>query len=149
MKIQKGAIVPNFTSVDQKGQAFDFYEHTKNTGCVVYFYPKDFTPTCTAEACSFRDEFPAFRGADIPIIGVSPDDVEKHQRFVAEFKLPFTLLADTDKSVGELFGIVMPIFGVYNRVTYFIDKDHRVVEAVQKMFSSQVHVESMLKQVGK
>jgi peroxiredoxin Q/BCP len=144
MKLLRGMTAPNFQAVDHYGKRFDLYEAVAGRSYVLYFYPKDFTPTCTVEACTFRDEFTTFSGADIPIIGISPDSVETHQRFVAEFQIPFTLIADTDKKVGELYGAIMPIIRMFHRVTYFIDKNHTIIDVVQNMFGADIHIKTMM-----
>jgi peroxiredoxin Q/BCP len=100
---------------------------------VLYFYPADDTPGCTAEACSFRDRFEDFTDAGAAVIGVSSDSTDKHQGFATKHQLPFTLLADTDGEARKAFGVKKTLGLLPGRVTYVIDPDG----IVRKVFSSQ------------
>ncbi|MBI5688037.1 MAG: peroxiredoxin [Verrucomicrobia bacterium] len=91
---------------------------------VLYFYPKDFTPGCTIEACDLRDGFEALKGLDAMVLGVSYDSVESHAKFAEHYKLPFTLVADTDHKVSELYGAARE--KVSARVTFIINKSGRI-----------------------
>jgi peroxiredoxin Q/BCP len=102
IEIEKPA--PDFTLPDQDGKKVTL-SNFKGSPVVLYFYPKDDTPGCTKEACAFRDAYADFENAGAKIIGVSPDAAESHARFVKKHVLPFTLLADTDSKVCELFGV--------------------------------------------
>jgi thioredoxin-dependent peroxiredoxin len=108
-----------------------------NKPVVLYFYPKDDTPGCTKEACTFRDEYEGFRKLDAEIIGVSSDSVESHRSFAARHDLPFTLLSDEGGKVRKLYG-ASNTFGLFpGRVTYVIDEEG----VVRHIFSSQLGVE--------
>ena len=102
--IQINHIAPNFTLSDQTGQTHSLSDY-KGQWVLLYFYPKDDTPGCTTEACQIRDNFVAFKKAGIVVLGVSCDSVKKHEKFAKKFDLPFTLLADEDKKVVELYGV--------------------------------------------
>jgi thioredoxin-dependent peroxiredoxin len=102
--VETGKHAPDFTLVDQHGNKVTL-SNLKGSPVVLYFYPKDDTPGCTKEACAFRDEFADYKAAGAKILGVSPDPVGSHSKFVKKYELPFLLLADTDHSVCELFGV--------------------------------------------
>jgi len=103
-KIIVGKIAPDFTLPDQNGD-FHSLQQYRGQWVVLYFYPKDDTPGCTVEACSFRDNFSSLKKADAVVFGVSVDPVKKHAKFVEKYSLPFTLLADEEKKVVELYGV--------------------------------------------
>jgi peroxiredoxin Q/BCP len=102
--VETGAPAPDFTLPDQQGQGVTLSK-LKGSPIVLYFYPKDDTPGCTKEACAFRDAFAEYERAGARILGVSPDGVETHARFIKKYGLPFTLLADSDKEVCKAFGV--------------------------------------------
>ncbi|MGH8643094.1 MAG: thioredoxin-dependent thiol peroxidase [Gammaproteobacteria bacterium] len=103
MAIEEGKIAPAFTLEDTKGNKVSLKD-LKGKEVIVYFYPKDDTPGCTKEACGFRDFWKEIQKLGVVILGVSPDDPESHQKFVAKYKLPFTLLCDPDKKTMEKYG---------------------------------------------
>ena len=100
--LEVGKKAPSFKLKDQNGEVISL-ESFKGKNVVLYFYPKDDTSGCTAEACNFRDEFPKFKKIDAVILGVSPDSVESHKKFAAKYKLPFSLLSDEKKEVCEKY----------------------------------------------
>ncbi len=102
--LEEGKKAPAFQLKDQNGETHSLSEY-KGKNVVLYFYPKDNTSGCTAEACSFKDDFPKFKNINAAIIGVSPDSVESHKKFAEKYKLPFTLLADDEKEVVEKYGV--------------------------------------------
>jgi len=106
---------------------------------VLYFYPADDTPGCTAEACSFRDSYEDFTDAGAVVIGVSGDSVESHERFAAKHDLPFTLLADTDGTARKAYGVGKTLGLFDGRVTYVIDPDGTVVETFNSQFRAKEH----------
>ncbi len=101
---KKGTKAKNFTLPDQDGKLHTLKDYV-GKWVVLYFYPKDDTPGCTVEACQFRDNFPKFKRSKAVILGVSADAVKKHAKFVGKYELPFTLLADEEKKVVELYGV--------------------------------------------
>ncbi len=101
---KKGTKARNFMLPDQDGKMHTLTEYA-GKWVVLYFYPKDDTPGCTVEACQFRDTFPKFQRSAAVVLGVSVDPVKKHAKFVTKYELPFTLLADEDKKVVELYGV--------------------------------------------
>lgn len=126
MPISSGIPAPDFTLLDETETARKLSDYRGNP-VVLYFYPKDNTPGCTTEACNFRDDYSAYQEAGVTILGVSPDSPKRHTNFKAKYDLPFTLLADTDHKVCELYGVwgTKKSFGreyegVY-RTTFLID----------------------------
>ena len=102
--IEEGKKAPAFKLKNQDGETVSLNDYNgKNV--VLYFYPKDNTSGCTAEACNFRDDFPKFGNLDAVILGVSPDSVDSHKKFAEKFKLPFTLLSDEGKEMLEKYGV--------------------------------------------
>ena len=121
MGIQIGDKLPSFKATKQDGTAFDSASiHEKPV--VIYFYPKDFTPGCTTQACSFRDAYQDFQDLGAEVIGVSGDSATSHQNFQQKYKLPFILLSDADRKLRRLFGVPNALFGLLpGRVTYVFD----------------------------
>jgi peroxiredoxin Q/BCP len=118
-KLDEGTKAPEFRCPDQNGA-----EHTLSQylgrWVVLYFYPKDFTYGCTAEACSFRDNFTQFVDQGVAVVGVSTDSVESHRKFADAQKIPYPLLADTSKTICRAYGTLTPL-GFSDRVTFLID----------------------------
>lgn len=104
MPIPSGVPAPNFKLPDQNGKPHELKDYLGKP-VVLYFYPKDETPGCTKEACSFRDNYSQYEKAGVVVLGVSPDAVESHAKFAANHHLPFTLLADEDHKVAEQYGV--------------------------------------------
>ena len=117
-----GAVAPTFTLPSQDGSQISLGSF-KGKWVVLYFYPKDFTPGCTKEACSLRDGFQAILAAGAVILGVSADDQESHAAFAKKFSLPFPLLADPDRTIIDAYGVRMAVIGIAKRVTFIIDRD--------------------------
>ena len=105
---------------------------------VIYFYPKDNTPGCTAQACNIRDNYSAIQDAGIVILGVSMDTEKKHQNFIEKFDLPFPLLADTEKELIELYGVwgekkfMGKVYDGIHRTTFLMDESHTIVGIIEK-----------------
>jgi peroxiredoxin Q/BCP len=121
---------PEFELTDQEGRRHTLKSLLKDGPLILYFYPADFTPGCTKEACSFRDLHQELLKARLRVVGVSPQDVESHKRFAEQHGLNFTLLADPDKKAVKAYDLDGPLgFGV-RRGTYLISKDGRVKDSV-------------------
>jgi thioredoxin-dependent peroxiredoxin len=147
--IKEGDAAPDFEAHDAEGNIVRLSE-LRGQKVVLYFYPKDDTPGCTKEACSFRDSFAEFGRRGIKVLGVSTDDEKSHRRFAEKYSLPFTLLADTDHAVADLFGVYgekqymgRKYMGV-NRVTFLIDEQGRVVRVFDKVKVDE-HADEVLK----
>lgn len=148
MALKTGKKAPDFTLPSTSGKNFSLYKDCKGKACIIYFYPKDFTKVCTAEACDFRDQFAAFRDLDIPVLGISRDDMATHLRFKKEYKLPFELLSDEKGNVCNAYDALIPLIRVPKRITYFIDQDHIIQGVFSDMFESKKHVEEMIKMLN-
>ena len=131
-KVREGDQAPDFALPDQHGDTCRLSD-LRGRWVVVYFYPKDDTPGCTAESCSFRDSHEDFTDAGAEVIGISSDSVASHERFAAKHSLPFRLLADTDGAVRRAYGTGKTLGLLPGRVTYVIDPEG----VVRTVFSSQ------------
>ena len=112
-EIKIGSSIPAFTLPDQNGNLFDINSVLGKKNLVIYFYPKDDSPGCTAQACSFRDQFEVFKEADAVIIGISGQSVESHKEFAEKHRLNFTLLSDEGNKVRKQFGVPGRVFGLF------------------------------------
>ena len=131
---------PEFTLADQTGASVSLSTLLRTGPLVLYFYPADFTPGCTREACSIRDLHPQLLEAGLTVAGVSPQQPESHQRFRERYQLPFVLLSDPEKTVVRMYDALGPLgFGV-RRVTYLIDQGRTVRDAVLADFRIREHV---------
>ncbi|UGS24242.1 peroxiredoxin [Flavobacterium channae] len=148
MAIQIGDKLPSFKATKQDGTAFDSHEiHQKPV--VIYFYPKDFTPGCTTQACNFRDAYQDFQDLGAEVIGVSGDSATSHQNFQQKYKLPFILLSDSDRKLRRLFGVPTALFGLLpGRVTYVFDAKGYCIYIFDSM-SAKNHIERALKAIQK
>jgi len=145
-EIKIGSAIPSFTLSDQNGQVFDIKSVLGKNNLVIYFYPKDDTPGCTKEACSFRDQFEVFSEADAVIIGISGQSVQSHKEFAEKHRLPFTLLSDEGNSVRKLFGVPTNFLGLLpGRVTYVADKTGKVISIFNSQLQSSKHVDEALR----
>jgi peroxiredoxin Q/BCP len=135
---EEGDSAPDFSTTDADGNPVKLSDF-RGQKVVLYFYPKDNTPGCTREACSFRDSFSEFEKQGIKVLGVSLDSESAHKKFIAKYDLPFTLLADTDRSVSEAYGVygqkqfMGRKFMVINRTTFLIDEDGKIKKIFAKV----------------
>ena len=136
--VKEGATAPAFKTTDTNGKSLSLKDF-RGQKVVLYFYPKDDTPGCTKEACSFRDGFSKFKKPGITILGVSPDSEKSHQKFTAKYKLPFTLLADTDHSIADAYGVYgekkfmgRTYMGIH-RTTFLIDEKGKIKKVFEKV----------------
>jgi len=145
-KVTVGSDVPSFELNDQFGNLFQLDQVLGKKNLVIYFYPKDDTPGCTAEACSFRDQFEVFEEADAMIIGISGQSVESHLKFAKKYDLNFTLLSDKGNEVRKLFGVPSSLFGtIPGRVTYIVNKEGKIVFVFDSLKDAQKHVTEALR----
>ena len=121
---------PEFTLPDQDGKDVTLTGLLKDGPVILYFYPADFTPGCTREACDFRDLHGRILGSGLRIVGVSPQSPASHARFRAKHALPFTLLSDVDKSVTRAYGVDGPLGIGVRRATFLLAPDRRIEDAV-------------------
>lgn len=123
MRIKEGDKIPHFSANDTNGNHFDSDAILGIKPIVIYFYPKDNTPGCTAQACGFRDQYQDFVDLGAEVIGVSSDSVTSHQKFSTDYKLPFILLSDENQKIRNSFGVPSGLLGLIpGRVTYVVDK---------------------------
>ncbi len=140
--LQDGNKVPAFSLPDENGKMFDIHEVLGEHILVIYFYPKDDTPGCTTEACTFRDHFEDLTDAGAVVIGISSDSPQSHKRFKEKYRLPFKLLSDQDKKVRDLFGVPSSLMGLLpGRVTYIIDRDGVIKHVFNSQLNAAEHVE--------
>lgn len=118
-----GDVAPEFDQLDQTGERLVLSELLAEGELILYFYPADFTPVCTAEACMFRDNFTDLEDVGVRVVGVSPQDEKSHQKFANTHELPFSLLPDVDKALIKAFGVTGPLGMGVRRVTYLIGQD--------------------------
>lgn len=145
LKINQPA--PDFTLASSSRRMFTLSKDMFNKPCILYFYPKDFTPGCTKEACEFRDTFAIFRDLHISVIGISSDDINTHLEFKKQYNLPFDLLADTLGEVANLYEVSMPLIKFTRRTTYLLDKKHRIAAVYTNLFAAEKHIQAMIDQV--
>jgi peroxiredoxin Q/BCP len=136
--LNEGTAAPNFTAKDANGETVRLKD-LRGHKVVLYFYPKDDTPGCTKEACSFRDEFSDFKKKGIEVLGVSVNSEASHKKFAAKYKLPFTLLADPDHSIADAYGVWgekkfmgRTYMGV-KRMTFLIDEKGKIKRIFEKV----------------
>ncbi len=148
-KLKVGDRAPDFELVANNGRMVSLGDYHRQKNIVLYFYPKDDTPGCTVEACGFRDAMPAIHKADAVILGVSPDNLSSHQKFVGKFSLPFLLLSDEDKKICKAYGVWVEknmygkkYMGVL-RTTFIIDKQGKIAKIFEKV-KPQGHEEEAL-----
>ena len=146
-----GDKAPDFELVTDTGVTVSLDELLVDGALILYFYPADFTPGCTAEACDIRDMYPDIKAANASVVGVSPQSVDTHQRFKSAYELPFPLLADRQKMVIKGFGVNGPMgFGV-RRVTFLINQDKWIADRVVADFAIKHHrrfIENVLDDLG-
>lgn len=149
-KIIKGSTIPSFNLPDQDGNMFSIDSVLGDKNLVIYFYPKDDTPGCTKEACSFRDQYESFTGVDAMVIGISSDDVESHRKFADKYHLKFTLLSDEGGQVRKLFGVPGNLLGIIpGRVTYVVNKQGEVIHVFNSQSNAEQHISESLQALKK
>jgi peroxiredoxin Q/BCP len=139
-----GDKAPDFTLPSQSGDPVRLYDRIGQRVVVLYFYPKDETRGCTAEACAFRDSHEVFTEAGAEVIGVSSDSVDRHAAFAGRHNLPFTLLSDAGGKVREAYGVPPTLGFIPGRVTYVIDRGGTVRHVFNSMTNIDRHVKDAL-----
>lgn len=149
MALQKGDKAPDFTGKDQDGKEIKLSDF-KGKKVVLYFYPKDDTPGCTAQACNIRDNYSSMLKQGYVVLGVSADDEKSHRKFIEKYELPFSLIADTDKKINEMYGVWVEK-SMYGRkymgtarTTFVINEDGKIGEIIEKV-DTKNHVEQIVK----
>lgn len=147
--LSPGDKLPEFNTVDHKGNPVNS-ETLKGKKTVIYFYPKDMTPGCTAQACNLRDNYQTLLNNKYNVIGISPDNTKSHLKFAEKYSLPFPLISDTDKSIAKLFGVwgrkkfMGREYDGINRTTFVFDEDLVVTEVIDKV-NTKDHTEQIIK----
>jgi peroxiredoxin Q/BCP len=144
MTLAVGDSAPDFTLPSSSGGTVTLSELTKTRTVVLFFYPKDDSPGCTAEACGFRDRYEAFAAAGAEVVGISIDSVTSHGQFAAKHRLPMKLLTDGGGTVRELYGVRTTLGVLPGRVTFVIDRDRIVRHAFSSQLRFLGHVEKAL-----
>lgn len=146
--LTEGTKAPNFSGVNEKGETVSLKDF-KGKKLVLYFYPKDNTPGCTAESCDLRDNYHTFQKKGYEVLGVSPDSVKSHIKFIDKFELPFSLLADEDHSIAEAFG-AWGEKSMYGRKymgilrSTFVINEKGVIEKVIDKVDTKAHAKQLL-----
>ena len=147
-ELKAGDAAPDFTGLTDQGETVSLSDFSGQK-LIIYFYPKDDTPGCTAQACNLRDNYAAMQEAGYQILGVSPDSVKKHQKFREKYDLPFPLIADTDKTMLNAYGVwgekkfMGRTYDGVHRVTFVIDGDGQIEEVITKV-KTKAHAEQIM-----
>lgn len=149
MDFKAGQAAPAFTGTDQHGNKISLKDF-KGKKLVIYFYPKDNTPTCTTQACNLRDNYSLLKKNGFEVIGISPDDVESHKKFGNKYQLPFSLIADTDRKIIDKYGVWQQkkmfnnVYMGVVRTSFVIDENGKILHVINKPKSS-MHAEEIIK----
>jgi peroxiredoxin Q/BCP len=136
--LKEGDKAPAFSSINEKGEPVSLNDY-KGKKLVLYFYPKDNTPTCTEEACDLRDNYKMFQKQGYEILGVSPDSAKRHTNFIKKYSLPFSLMVDEDHAITEAYGVwgEKTLFGRKYmgviRTTFVIDEKGKIAKVIEKV----------------
>jgi len=133
IKVKVGDAAPDFEGPTSDGNRVGLKDFIGKKNVVLYFYPKDDTPGCTKEACSFRDNLQSLKRKEAEVVGVSLDSVESHKKFSEKYHLPFPLISDKEKRIANAYGVLKETGTSTNRVTFLIDKKGRVAKVFQKV----------------
>ena len=151
-QLKIGDTAPDFKLLDQEGKTHSLSYH-RGAWILLYFYPKDDTPGCTKEACGIRDAYADFKDAKIKVFGVSVDSVKSHEKFASKYKLPFTLLSDSEKQVVNKYGVFgkkkfmgREYMGIF-RTSFLIDPDGKIAKIYENV-KPEAHAEEVLKDLG-
>jgi len=144
-KVKTGDKAPDFTLPNQDGVNVSLSDYKNQSNVVLFFYPKDFSPGCTTQACTFRDRYEDFTDLGAVVMGISSDSAESHKKFLDAYKLPFTLLSDVQGQARKLFGATKALGFLPGRFTFIIDKK----SIVRHIFTSEIdmkkHVDEALR----
>ena len=135
-ELKEGQLAPSFSAIDQNNKRISLSDFENKSNVVLYFYPKDDTPGCTAQACNLRDNISAIKEMNAVVLGVSADDVRSHQEFAEKYHLPFSLLADPKKEIISSYGVGMPLVGIAKRWTFIIGKDGVIKKIIKDVKTS-------------
>lgn len=147
MKLNIGDTAPDFILPSDAGRDFMLSREVREAPLILYFYPKDFTPGCTAQACSFRDHFEEFGGLGVRVVGINTDSLQTHAEFKKKHRLPFELLSDRGGKAAKLYGARMPILGVAKRISFLIGTDQKILYIYDNLFGAEKHIDEMLRRL--
>ena len=145
MTVKVGDKAPDFTLPSQLGDNVTLSEYFGKKNVVLYFYPKDESPGCTREACTFRDSYEQLTSLGAQVIGVSSQSVESHKSFATHYGLPFILLSDEKNTVRQLYGVPATMGVIPGRMTFIIDKHGIIRHIFSSQFQPEKHIEEALK----
>lgn len=144
--VRVGDIIPQFSLPDQYGEILDISTLIGKMKLVIFFYPRDESPTCTRQVCYFGDQYEEFRNAGAEIIGISGQSVDSHRSFADKHELSYRVLSDKDNIVRKLFGVPADLFGLLpGRVTYVTDITGKIVHIFNSQLRAEKHVDESLK----
>ncbi len=146
--LEIGSRAPEFTLPDHTGQTVSLSTLLSTGSLILYFYPADFTPGCTREACSIRDLHAAIQGAGLDVVGISPQDPQTHSKFREKYQLPFRLLSDTERVVIKMYDVRGPLGLGVRRATYLIDPSRQIRAAVLADFRIGLHEDFVRKAIA-
>jgi thioredoxin-dependent peroxiredoxin len=150
--LRVGQQAPAFDVTSSDGKRIRLEDFRGKQNVVLYFYPKDFTRVCTRETCGFRDMYEELRGKDTEIIGVSLDSDDSHQKFATEYKVPFPLIADKDRTLAKSYEAIGPLrglIGIVKRVTFVIDKQGNIADILQSELNADAHLDGVKAALGR
>ncbi len=145
--LTEGDRAPEFTLPDDSGRDRSLTDFLNVGATILYFYPADFTPGCTRQACAMRDLQSDIQNANLRVVGISPQNPESHAKFRAKYNLPFALLSDVDKAVIKMYGVNGPLGIGVRRATYLIDGSRRIRDSVLADFRIGRHEEFVRKAI--
>jgi thioredoxin-dependent peroxiredoxin len=146
-QLEPGEKAPNFSLSTDDGESWELVRALAKGPVVLFFYPKDDTPGCTAEACTFRDQHESFAASGAQVVGVSSDSIASHGRFKARHQLPYTLLSDPGGKVRKLFGVKKTLGLWDGRVTFVIDQDGTLRHVFRSALDARRHVDEALRTI--
>ena len=148
MSITIGDTCPTFTLLNQEGKEINIQDFIGTKNIIIYFYPKDNTPGCTKEACSFRDAMQDLNNLNCEVFGISADSVSSHKAFAERFRLTFNLLSDENNSVRKQFKVPANLFGLIpGRVTYIINQEGKVIHIINSQTNPEKHINETIEVV--
>jgi peroxiredoxin Q/BCP len=148
MSITIGDTCPTFTLLNQVGKEINIQDFIGTKNIIIYFYPKDNTPGCTKEACSFRDAMQDLNNLNCEVFGISADSVSSHKTFAERFRLTFNLLSDENNSVRKQFKVPANLFGLIpGRVTYIINQEGKIIHIINSQTNPEKHINETIEVV--
>jgi peroxiredoxin Q/BCP len=148
MSITIGDTCPTFILLNQEGKEINIQDFIGTKNIIIYFYPKDNTPGCTKEACSFRDAMQDLNNLNCEVFGISADSVSSHKAFAERFRLTFNLLSDENNSVRKQFKVPANLFGLIpGRVTYIINQEGKVIHIINSQTNPEKHINETIEVV--